>query len=304
MKYFSPKDMENYTNFVLTCLNERCKQEEEQEMKSIDDREHKDMFHRLFQAKDPETGQKGYSSQQLFSEANNLIIAGSDTTSTVIAAMFFYLTRNPSAYRKLTTEIRQTFACVDDISFTTNPKLLSCHYLRAFIDETLRMNPPGGAELPRQVLPGGLVLSDSSVLPEGTKIGTAIYALHHNKLYFPNPFSFNPDRWILNETAGITADSIVAARAAFAPFSLGTRACIGKNLAYLEMSIVLAKVVYQFDIRGMKGDILGEGNPDFVWGRKEKGQFQMRDAFVALKDGPVVQIRRRIEREKTEIQSN
>ena len=131
-------------------------------------------------------------------------------------------------------------------------------------------------------------------MPEGIKFGTATYALHHNKVYFPGSFSFIPARWILNETAGITTISI-APRAAFAPFSLGARASIAKTLAYLEMRIVLAKMVYKSNIRGVKGNFLGERNPDLKCGRKEKDQFQMRDAFVALKDERMVQNRKRIE---------
>ena len=106
-------------------------------------------------------------------------------------------------------------------------------------------------------------------MQEGIKFGIATYALHHNKVYFPNSFNFIPTHWILNETAGITTISI-APRAAFAPFSLGARASIAKTLAYLEMRIVLAKMVYQFDIRGVKGNFLGKGEPGLGVGKEGK----------------------------------
>ncbi|MCJ1396735.1 hypothetical protein MMC18_009627 [Xylographa bjoerkii] len=288
----SPKDMRRYVSFVSTCLVERGKQEQDREKENSAATGPKDMFYYLFRAKDPETGKTGYSEAQLFSEANNLIIAGSDTTSTVFAAMFVYLMRNPIAYEKLAAEIRQTFSSVDDISYTLNPKLASCQYLRAFIDETLRMNPPGGAELPREVLPGGLTLHGGRVLGEGTKVGTAMYALHHNEFYFPEPFFFSPERWILDEKAGVTNESLAAARSAFAPFSIGARGCICKTLAYLEMSVPMARVIYQLDIGKVEHDTLGEGAPSLGWGRN-RSQFQMKDAFIALRDGPIVQFRRR-----------
>jgi cytochrome P450 len=113
------------------------------------DVDRKDFFYHLLNAKDPETG-NGFSMNELWGESNLLIIAGSDTTSTAMAGTFFYLANNPTALEKLYKEIRETFSDVEEI--VTGPKLSGCSYLRACIDESMRMTPPVAGALPRQVL--------------------------------------------------------------------------------------------------------------------------------------------------------
>lgn len=54
----------------------------------------KDFFHYLFHARDPVTG-RGFPMEELWGEAESMIIAGSDTTAIVLTAMFFYLARKP-----------------------------------------------------------------------------------------------------------------------------------------------------------------------------------------------------------------
>src|SRR4051794_10951820 len=66
-----------------------------------------DLFSALLQARDEKTG-KGFSTDQLVSEAGLFTIAGSDTTITATTAMFFYLSQYPAEYDKLRTEIRSS----------------------------------------------------------------------------------------------------------------------------------------------------------------------------------------------------
>lgn len=66
-------------------------------------------------------------------------LAGGDTTATALSALFFYLSRNPEAYGKLADEIRTTFSSHSEIH--GGPKLAGCRYLRACIEEALRMSP-------------------------------------------------------------------------------------------------------------------------------------------------------------------
>lgn len=150
----------------------------------------KDMFHFLFRAKDPETGGSGYTEKELREESDLLIIGGSDTTSTVFAAMFFYLARNPKVYERLTGEIREKFNSADDIRSGT--RLSSCRYLRAFINEAMRMNPPIGAELDREALPGGITI-DGHYVQEGTKVGVASFSFITTKISFKSRSPLNPN---------------------------------------------------------------------------------------------------------------
>lgn len=95
--------------------------------------------------------------EQLISEANLLLVAGSDTTSIVITGLFFCLSRNERIYKKLVHEIRTTFNSVDEI--VGGAKLHNCQYLRACIDEALRFCPTGGSEAPREAGPGGATVN-------------------------------------------------------------------------------------------------------------------------------------------------
>ncbi|KAJ0125965.1 putative AC9 transposase, partial [Fusarium oxysporum f. sp. albedinis] len=160
--------------------------------------------------------------------------------------------------------------------------------LRAFIDETMRMSPPVPADLAREVQEGGIVV-DGQYISEGMKISTASYCMHHNPDIYPEPFKFRPERWIVDEKddCGVSPESVSLAKSAFMPFSAGPRGCVGKNLAYLEMSLALAKIVYNFEIRRDHSSNLGGGSPDAIKGRRTVDQYQLRDIFVAIRDGPV-----------------
>ncbi len=94
------------------------------------------------------------------------------------------------------------------------PELASCRFLHACIDEALRMSPPVGSALFREVVaPGGAVI-DGHPVPQGADVGVGIYAIHHSpECYGPDPFVYRPDRWLVDDGHG----SIESARAAFNP---------------------------------------------------------------------------------------
>lgn len=120
-------------------------------------------------------------------------------------------------------------------------------YLRAFIDEALRLSPPVPGILWRDISPeyqrnNQPFLVDGHVIPRGTAFGINVYSLHHNEDYFPDSFSFKPERWLDS-----SPDTKKIMREAFNPFSMGPRGCAGKSMAYLEASLVLAKTLWYFD---------------------------------------------------------
>ncbi|KAI1499097.1 isotrichodermin C-15 hydroxylase [Biscogniauxia marginata] len=270
-----------------------------------DDTDRRDFFYHLLKARDPETGQ-GFSTPELWGESNLLIIAGSDTTSTAMAATLFYLTRNPRALARAAAEVRAAFADAEDIR--QGAALNACAYLRACVDEAMRLSPSVGGVPPREVLAGGAAV-DGELLPEGAVVGVPHYAVHHNPAYYPRPFAYVPERWIAGEpwpspspsddsgsTGEVVSEQDVAlAQSAFCPFSVGPRGCIGKGLAYVEMSTTLARVLYLYDLRKTtEGFDPAEGRPDLEWGRQRPDEFQLVDQFTSLKDGPMVEFRRRI----------
>ncbi len=250
----------------------------------------KDMFHYLYQAKDPETGQPAYSKDELLAEASLLMIAGSDTTSVTLCGFFFYITHYPHVYAKLVKYIRNTFASIDEI--VEGQKLSSCQYLRACLDETLRLTPAGTSEFARTILPGGLEI-DGEIYPEGVSVGTTSWAYGRNEEVYGDASIYRPERWIVDEANGITAESVAQIKSSFHPFAAGPGNCVGQNLVVLEMMLVTARTLYRMDIRLAPGSTLGEGTSELGWGRRDKNQFQVEDAYIAIRHGPMVQFRKR-----------
>ncbi|KAF6832074.1 benzoate 4-monooxygenase cytochrome p450 [Colletotrichum musicola] len=234
------------------------------------------VFSYLETAKDPD-GESTLSKSEIRAESATLVVAGSDTSSTTLAATLFYLSGNPKAYAKLCHEIRSTFQTKDDIRL--GAKLNGCNYLKACIDEALRMSPPVGGALWREVRPGGVTIG-SVTLPEGVDVGTGIYSLHHHNDYFEAPFEYRPERWIPGED-GVSKESVELARTAFYPFSSGPRSCVGKGFAYHEITLTLANVLYRFDFSRASEDQESSGGST-----GNVNEFQMWDHVTSAKVGP------------------
>lgn len=148
-----------------------------------------------------------------------MIPLGSDTSTTTMCALFFYLTRYRKAYERLASEIRSTFNKQSDIH--TGVGLNSCSYLQACIAEALRMAPATPGAPWREVQVGGAKV-ESIFIPAGLDVGTSIYAIHHREDMFEAPFEFRPERWMLGES-GTSDETLAAQLRAYNPFSLGPR---------------------------------------------------------------------------------
>jgi cytochrome P450 len=212
-----------------------------------------------------------------------------------MAATLFYLTRNVPALTRATAEVRNQFTSVEAIH--QGPGLSSLPYLRACIDEAMRLSPSVGGLLPREVLTGGMTIA-GQYIPAGTVVGTPHYSIHHHEEYYANPFEHIPERWLVGEknprTGQVTSESDVSlAQSAFCPFSIGPRGCIGKGLAYVEMTTTMARLLYLYDVRRAVGVVdPAEGREELEFGRRRKGEMQLFDTFTSAKDGVMVEFRR------------
>lgn len=139
---------------------------------------------------------------------------------------------------------------------------------------------------------------DGVYIPAGYDVGVSAYALHHNTSYHARPWEFRPERWIVDSDVDgdVTQSIVAAAKAAFIPFSLGSRGCVGKNLAYREIYLTLAMLVWRFEFR-VAGDEglrrVGEGAKGKGFGRERANEFQLRQGFSARRDGPWLEFRTR-----------
>ena len=180
-------------------------------------------------------------------------VAGSETTATFLSAVTFHLLRDRSTLDKLTSEIRTAFVSSSDITGDSTAHL---PYLHAVIEEGLRIFPPVAFGLPR-VSPGANV--DGSYVPEGTIVSTSNYSTSRDPRYWTAPNDFIPERWL---EGSAYSDMKEASK----PFSLGPRVCLGINLAYLEMQIILAKMLWHFDLQmGRDFDWIKENRLHLFW---------------------------------------
>ncbi|KAM5354702.1 hypothetical protein ACJ41O_001349 [Fusarium nematophilum] len=193
------------------------------------------------------------SEDELVAQANTLIIAGSETTSTVLTGVVYCLLKNKTALDRLAEEVRSAFPSLDHIKGNTTSSL---PYLRAVLDEGLRVFPPIAFGPPR-VSPGATVAG--RYMPRGVVVSVDNWSVFHDPRNFREPDSFRPERWLEEQSAD--------ARAAFQPFSIGPHACIGMNLAYLEMTIILAKMVWMYDweLVDTELDFFGEAKLYLLW---------------------------------------
>ncbi|RMJ19152.1 hypothetical protein CDV36_001147 [Fusarium kuroshium] len=224
-----------------------------------------DIFRLLMQAKDKETGET-MPMEEVAGEAAVLITAGSDTSSTALSGLVHYLAANPACFSKLKTEVKAKFGSLEEIQ--SGKPLASCVYLKACVDEALRLCPPVPGLLPRENHQGGYVTG--VFVPPGIEVGVPIWAIHRKPELFPDPHTFRPERWIEN-----SQEQIDLARSGMMPFSVGTRGCVGKSLAMMELHLITAKLAFIANIEptGPLGDDYG-----------------LKDFFGASRDGPFLKI--------------
>ncbi|TKA45830.1 hypothetical protein B0A54_03515 [Friedmanniomyces endolithicus] len=224
---------------------------------------------------DPETG-TGFPMPELWMEGNTLIVAGSDTSSTTMSAILFYLLHYPQTLRRLETEVRSAFDKSDDIRMGL--QMQCCTWLRACIDESMRMSPAVAGLLPREVMKGGFSIPSMDLhFPAGVEIG------------------LRADRWLpQDDILPEHRQNKEALNSVFCPFSVGQRSCLGKPLVYMELSIAIARLVWEYDMR-----LAPEQHPrkstvkEIRQGLRHPAEYQYQDWFLSNNEGVFVEFRAR-----------
>ncbi|KAH6982446.1 cytochrome P450 [Ilyonectria destructans] len=174
-----------------------------------------DLIDNLLRKKD----ELGMTMDQVVKNAGVLIIAGSETTATVLSGVTYLLLKNPKALSKLTEEVRTTFQSEEEIDLTSVNKL---SYMLACLDEALRMYPPIAGGLSRVCPEGGATVS-GRFIPENTIVAIHQWAMYHNENHWSDPMEFRPERFI--DSAAYQKDR----RDSLQPFHLGPRNCLGRK---------------------------------------------------------------------------
>ncbi|CAL8577374.1 hypothetical protein XPA_003205 [Xanthoria parietina] len=187
---------------------------------------------------------RGMSRAEIIDNSRTMLNAGSETTSSTLAGTTYYLLQNPDMLRRVQLEVRAAFKSADDITLraVSTPDLLP--YLDAILQESLRCFPPLPATLPRIVGNAGAVI-DGYYVPKDTSVGVHQWSAFRSSANFAHPDTFDPERWMAHPPSKYRNDN----KAAFQPFSLGPRGCIGKSLAYFELRSIMARMLWHFDMQ-------------------------------------------------------
>ncbi|PWS53208.1 cytochrome P450, partial [Streptomyces sp. FT05W] len=198
-----------------------------------------DMLSLLLQATDEETGEP-LTGHQISSEILTLAVAGTETTASVLAWALHEITRDTEIERAVLDELD---AVVGDrpITFEDLPRL---PYLDRVVRETLRLHHTGWLVTRRTVTRTRL---GAWSVPAGTELAYCQHALHRDPELFPEPLTFDPDRW-LDE-----AQAEAFTPGAFLPFGAGKHKCIGDRFALTELLTAVATIIRRVRFEPLAG---------------------------------------------------
>ncbi|MFK0107146.1 cytochrome P450 [Streptomyces sp. NPDC091217] len=186
-----------------------------------------DMLSLLMAATDESTGQP-LTEDQICSEILTLAVAGTETTASVLSWVLYELARNPEIESRVLAELD---AVLGDrpVAFEDVTRL---PYLDRVVKEALRLHHTGWLVTRRTMTETRL---GDWTLPPGTELAYCQHALHRDAAYFPDPLTFDPDRWLDGEQA--------LPQGAFLPFGAGKHKCIGDRFAVTELTTAIATVL-------------------------------------------------------------
>ncbi|KPC81123.1 cytochrome P450 [Streptomyces sp. NRRL S-4] len=188
-----------------------------------------DMLSLLLHATDEETG-RPLTGHQISSEILTLAVAGTETTASVLSWALHEITHNADIERAVLDELDVVLEG-RPIAFEDLPRL---PYLDRVIRETLRLHHTGWLVTRRTVTQTRL---GPWSVPAGTELAYCQHALHRDPELFPEPLTFNPDRWLEDTQAEAFTPG------AFLPFGAGKHKCIGDRFALTELVTAIATII-------------------------------------------------------------
>ena len=182
---------------------------------------------------------KGMTPRQLRDEIMTFVLAGFETTANALTWTLYLVAKHPEVARKLEEEANRVLGG-RQATFEDLPRL---EYTERVLSESMRLYPPAWC-FERQAVEADEI--GGYAIPAGTTIAICPYVLHRNPVYWENPQTFDPDRFLPDRSTD-------RSRFAYLPFGDGPRICIGKGFAMMEAKIVLAMVANAFRV-GLPGD--------------------------------------------------
>ena len=166
--------------------------------------------------------------EHIYSELMTFLFAGHETTALSLTWAIYHLHRNTESLTRLRSEI-------DSLGDDSTMSLASAPYLKATVQETLRIHPILTETLRKLKAPMQL---GEYKLPTGMAVAPATVLAHHNATTYAEPEEFRPERFIDRSYSAFE----------YMPFGGGHRRCIGAAFASYEMAIVLGTILKRFQL--------------------------------------------------------
>ncbi|MGI5404658.1 cytochrome P450 [Streptomyces sp. CA-135486] len=200
--------------------------------------DHGDLLSTLVGARDEESGER-FTDDELRDQVLTLLIAGTETTASVLGWAFHLLARYPEAEKQLHDEADRVL----DGRLPAFADLSALDFARRVLTETLRLYPPAW-------LISRMVTVETELAGQRLKPGASVlyspYLLGRNPGLFPDPDRFDPDRWLPERAASVP-------RGAMVPFGGGSRKCIGDVFGQAEATLALAAISSRWQLRPVPG---------------------------------------------------
>ncbi|KAG8730592.1 hypothetical protein FRC11_006337, partial [Ceratobasidium sp. 423] len=147
-----------------------------------------------------------------------------------------YDTSNESETKEgLTTPPHDAVAHYEDIK--------NLPYLNACVKEALRIHSTIGTGLPRVVPPGKTIKVAGETFKAGSVISVPSYTTNRSSVWGSDAAEFRPERWLNDDSSSLNKY--------FVPFSVGPRACIGRNLAYMDLMLIAATLAHRYQFEAL-----------------------------------------------------
>ncbi|KAF5645853.1 cytochrome P450 monooxygenase [Fusarium tjaetaba] len=238
-----PPDMSHVTHFAITQLQRRLEQREQG--KYLEEPDFLDYF-----IGGMKSNPDSIDAKLVLNFLLGNILAGADTTSIALRAIFDFLLRNPHAMARLKSDIlAESF---DDDAVAPYSTARSLPYLDAVIRESLRMHPSVAMPLERYVPDTGLTLPDGSFVPPGVSVGLNPYIIGRNEdVWGEDANEFRPERWLKlkDESEEEYQRRLRKMNAADLTFGGGSRICIGRHIALIQIYKGVATLVSRYEIQ-------------------------------------------------------
>ncbi|XP_057300618.1 steroid 17-alpha-hydroxylase/17,20 lyase-like isoform X2 [Hydractinia symbiolongicarpus] len=181
---------------------------------------------------------KSYLTDELLiAMLDDMVGAGSETTTTVLRWSVVYLVNSPESQEKCYQEIMNV---IGKERLPVLSDRLSLPYVDAFVHETLRMSSIAPMFVPHKTTCDTTLAGYS--IPKDTQVIFNGYALHRDERQWEKPWEFHPERF-LNEEGKLLPPGH---HKAYLPFSAGRRICLAESLAKMELFLVISQMIAKY----------------------------------------------------------